>query len=142
MKRIDLKWIIACCLVIGSNLPCQAEDKGFVAIYWKMGSKAEMHISVSNQLAKTAHFICGVEQKISGEWREVVQDISRGEASKSALINHLEPQRSVNFKWQRKTYTEFISLSEGVFRVKATPTDRLGAPKGDAVFSQEITLKR
>lgn len=142
MNNIQFKGVFAICLAIGIRCLCQADDTGLVAISWKTGPKGEMHISVSNQLAASVHFICGMEQRISGEWREVVLDISKQNSSKSAMVIHLDAQRSVDFKWQRKTYAEFISSSDGVFRVKVSPTDRLGAPKGSPVFSQEMTLKK
>jgi len=142
MRFITFREFVVIMSAMAMSCFCQAQGNASVAITCKVELKADLTISVSNQVATTAYFLCGVEQQISGEWREIVLDVSRRRASKSAKVNRLEPQMNVNFIWRRQTYAEFLSSSEVVFRVKVTPTDRLGTPNGNPVFSEGIKLKR
>lgn len=121
---------------------CQSQDNAALAVTAKVGPKADVLITIINHSDTTAYFVCGIEQRIRGEWREIVLDVSRKAPAKSATVNRLEPQKQVNFTWFRQSYTEFLATSESIVRVKVTPTDRSGAPKGSLVFSEEIKLKK
>ena len=142
MRAITFRGLVVIMMAMVAGCLCQAQDDASFAITWKVELKGDLHISVSNRVATTTYFLCGIEQRISGEWREIVLDVSRQRTSKTGMLTPIEPQKKVNFTWQRQRYVEFLSSSEGIFRVKVTPRDRIGTPKGNPVFSEEIKLKK
>jgi len=99
-------------------------------------------ISVSNQVTTPIYFLCGIEQQINGHWREVVLDVSNVKPSKSGKVQRVESHTTVSFVWPRKAYVDFLASPEGAFRVKVTPTTRLGAPTDQLIYSARISLKK
>ncbi|SRR6266568_794096 len=141
MINKNIRNLAAMLIIVTSGL-CYAQDNLATAITHRLDNEGNLHISVTNRMANTIHFLCSIEREINGEWREIVLDVSNVKPSKSAKVQRLDPHKTVDFVWPRKTYVSFLPSSEGIVRVKVVPTDRDGAPAKQAIYSDSIALKK
>lgn len=142
MKSLTLRILGVIILAMSMSCLSRSQQNTSVAATCQVRPNADLIITVVNPTAETVYFICGMEQRINGEWREVVLDVSQKLGNKSARLHQLEPHRHVNFTWPRSTYSELLASSEGVFRVKVTPANQLGVPMEQNAFSEETKLNK
>ena len=145
MRSLTVTCVMAAALMMGcssgaQSLPRSADAVQFLGLKEFYAPGERISFQAKSNASSPQQFTCGVEQRIDGEWREVVLSVFATDPTKAARLVQLDPHASVPIDWDPAHDKAGAPIGEYRFRIDLYGESKL-EPVASA-YSSSFNLQR